>query len=104
MFLFQVLQDVTREFRRSLTSCGATYFQGKHAILWISSCQYKAWQYGSDNDSGILKLSHMAKCFEDNSFNVPEGSKIPGMYVELPYFLVGDEIFPLKRPYPGTLN
>ena len=42
MFLFQVLQDVTREFRRSLTSCGATYFQGKHAISWISSCQYKA--------------------------------------------------------------
>ena len=28
MFLFQVLQDVTREFRRSLTSCRATYFQG----------------------------------------------------------------------------
>ena len=41
MFLFQVLQDVIREFWRSLTSCGATYFQGKHAISWISSCQYK---------------------------------------------------------------
>ena len=50
----------------------------------------------------------MGKCFEDNSLNVPEGSKIPGMDVELPYFLVGDEIFPLKtwlmRPYPGTLD
>ena len=50
----------------------------------------------------------MGKCFEDNSLNVPEGSKMPGMDVELPYFLVGDEIFPLKtwlmRPYPRTLD
>ena len=50
----------------------------------------------------------MGKCFEDNSLNVPEGGKIPGMDVELPYFLVEDEIFPLKswlmRPYPGTLD
>ena len=65
-------------------------------------------QYGSGNDSGVLKLSNMSKCFEDNSLNVPEGSKIPGMDVELPYFLVGNEVFPLKtwlmRPYPGTLD
>ena len=53
-------------------------------------------QYGSGNDSGVLKLSHMGKCFEDNSLNVSEGSKIAGMDVELPYFLVRDEIFPLK--------
>ena len=50
----------------------------------------------------------MGKCFEGNSLNVPEGSKIPGIDVELPYFLVGDEIFPLKtwlmRPYPSTLD
>ena len=50
----------------------------------------------------------MGKCFEDNSLNVPEGSKIPGMDVELPHFLVGNEVFPLKtwliRPYPGTLD
>ena len=50
----------------------------------------------------------MGKCFEDNSLNVPEGSKIPGMDVELLHFLVEYEIFPLKtwlmRPYPGTLD
>ena len=65
-------------------------------------------QYGSGNDSGVLKRSHMGKCLEDNSLNVPEGSKIPGMDVELPYFLVEDEIFALKtwlmRPYPSTLD
>ena len=29
----QVLQDVTREFRRSLTPCEATYFQGKRDFV-----------------------------------------------------------------------
>ena len=39
-------------------------------------------QYGCGNDNGVLKLGHMGKCFEDNSLNVPEGSKIPEMDAE----------------------
>ena len=39
---------------------------------------------------------------------MPKPSKIPGLEEELPYFLLGDEIFPLKswlqRPYPGPLD
>ena len=96
---------------------GSKYFnyKGFFSLVLLAICDAKycftfvdIGQYGSDNDSGALKLSHMDKCFEDNSLNALEGSKIPGMGVELPYFLVEDEIFPLKtwlmRPYPGTLD
>ena len=90
-------------------------YKGFFSLVLLAICDAKYWftfvdigQYGSGNDSGLLKLSHMGKCFEDNSLNVPEGGKIPGMDVELPYFLEEDEIFPLKswlmRPYPGTLD
>ena len=90
-------------------------YKGFFSLLLMAICDGKYCfafvdngQYGSGNDSGVLKLSHMSKCFEDNSLNVPEGSKIPGIDVELPYFLVRDEMFPLKtwlmRPYPGTLS
>ena len=101
----------------STLQSGSKYFnyKGFFSVVLLAICDAKycftfidIGQYGSSNDSGVLKLSHMGKCFEDNSLNVPEGSKIPGMDMELPYFLVGDEIFPLKtwlmRPYPGTLD
>ena len=82
---------------------GSKYFNCKDffSLVLLAICDAKycftfidIGQYRSSNDSGVLKLSHMGKCFEDNSSNVPEGSKIPGMDVELPYFLVGGEIFP----------
>ena len=38
---------------------------------------------------------------------MPESEVLPGINLDIPYFLVGDEIFPLKpwllRPYPGRL-
>ena len=44
----------------------------------------------------------MGKCFKHGRFNLPEhGCK----FFPLPYYLLGDETFPLKlwllRPYPG---
>ena len=46
------------------------------------------------------------KAFAEGWFNYPSPKKIPGCrQKETPFFLVGDEIFPLKdwlmRPYPG---
>ena len=65
--------------------------------------------YGSNNDSGIFKNSKMGKLFENNKMRVPEASTKMGCPFEpLPYFLLGDEIFPMKlwlmKPYPGTLT
>ena len=63
-------------------------------------------QYGSNNDSGILANSEMGKLFEEDQLNVPPDCKLSkDDEHSLPYFLLGDEIFPLKkwlmRPYPG---
>ena len=45
---------------------------------------------------------------ESNDFNIPGPRSIAGMQKDLPYFLLGDEIFPLKewlmRPYPAPLD
>jgi len=63
-------------------------------------------QYGSNNDSGVLLRSEINKRFQDGSLKIPEPSTLEGCKFDpLPYFMVGDEIFPLKtwlmRPFPG---
>ena len=63
-------------------------------------------QYGSNNDSGILANSKMGDLFETNSLNVLGDSNLDdSSIINLPYFLLSDEIIPLKkwlmRPYPG---
>ena len=64
-------------------------------------------QYGSNNASGILTSSEVGEMFDHDEMNLPPASKIhPSSDQKLPYFLLGDEIFPLKnwlmRPLPGA--
>ena len=64
-------------------------------------------QYGSNNDSGVLASSVMGEMFDNGEINLPAPSKIyQSSDQDLPYFLLGDEIFPLKdwlmRSFPGT--
>ena len=65
-------------------------------------------QYGSGNDSGVLNESHITNSMEENTLNIPEAEPIEGITGKIPYFLVGDEIFGLKkwlmRPYPAPLD
>ena len=90
-------------------------YKGFFSVVLLAICDAKycftfvdIGQYGSGNDSGVLKQSKMGKGFENNEFDMPKPSKIPGLEEELPYFLLGDEIFPLKSwlqtPYPGPLD
>ena len=54
-------------------------------------------QYGSNNDSGVLANSKMGGMFEENQLSIPNAQELPGSDVEiLPYYLLRDEIFPLK--------
>ena len=68
---------------------------------------YDFGHYGSNNDSDVLLNSTMGELLETNKFQIPDATTLFGWaYDSLPYFLVGDEIFPLKtylmRPYPGS--
>lgn len=60
---------------------------------------------GRQSDSGVFRNSLMGQRFENNTMNVPTASPISAEGSQIPYFLVGDEAFGLKkylqRPYPG---
>ena len=50
-------------------------------------------QYGSTNDSSVLRSSGLYKAFEKNKFDVPAPWEAEGFEDPLPYFLLGYEIF-----------
>ena len=54
-------------------------------------------EYGSKNGSGVLNSSQMGKLFKRKEVNIPNPGEIEDTDVELPYFLVGYEIFPLTN-------
>lgn len=60
---------------------------------------------GRQSDSTIFRNSNMGQRFENDEMDIPRPSAISSDGAEIPYFLVGDEAFGLKRylqrPYPG---
>ena len=88
-------------------------YKGFFSIVLMAICDanycftlFDLGQYGSNNDSGVLANSNMGEMFDDNLLHVPEDSRLTENHERpLPYFLLGDDIFPLKkwlmRPYPG---
>ena len=77
--------------------CDARYI---FTIVDISS-------FGSNNDSGVFRNSSMGKVFFNDEMSLPvvECPEDSRTFAKMPYFLVGDEAFPLQscllRPYPG---
>ncbi|XP_030767516.1 protein ALP1-like [Sitophilus oryzae] len=61
--------------------------------------------YGSSSDGGVFKNSVFGQRLEEDDMHVPKNSNLPFSNVQMPYFFVADEAFPLKkvivRPYPG---
>lgn len=62
--------------------------------------------YGSNNDCGVLANSPLGNALESNALILPEHEQLDGCaFHPLPYFFLGDDIFPLKtwliKPYPG---
>ncbi|KAJ8914254.1 hypothetical protein NQ315_003619 [Exocentrus adspersus] len=61
---------------------------------------------GSESDGGVFSRSKFAKLLQSNQLHLPSPTYIGGFLNCLfPYFIVADEVFPLKenimRPYPG---
>ena len=53
-------------------------------------------QYGFNNDSGVIAQSKISSAFKNNTLSLPESEALPETNLDILYFLVGDEIFPLK--------
>lgn len=91
-------------------------YKGFYSIVLLAVCDsnycftlFDLGNYGSNNDSGVLANSEMGEMIEAHKMGIPKPVKhMTCDFDPLPYFLVGDEIFPLKtwlmRPYPGTLD
>ena len=100
---------------RKPASCGSLWYNCKRffsiVLLGICDARYcfsyvDVGEDGSNNDSRVLKNSRMGRKFGANKMNIPSPAKISKSDdLELPYFLLGDEILPLSnwlmRPYSG---
>jgi len=62
--------------------------------------------YGKSSDGGHFTGSILEKSLEANTLNIPNFKPSPNSEEPLPFVIVGDEAFPLKkyllRPYPGV--
>ena len=88
-------------------------YKGFFSVVLMAVCDanycftmFDIGQFGSNNDSGVLANSTMGILLESNSLHIPKSRVINANTGAVPYYLVGDEIFPLKtwlmRPYPGS--
>lgn len=62
--------------------------------------------YGRESDRNIYATSDISKAFEDGTIGFPPDCVFPGRKCNpMPYVVVGDNAFPLKRyllkPFPG---
>ena len=64
--------------------------------MQITVLQCLTWaNNGSNNDSGVLMSSELGKKLEQGALSIPQATSLDGcLHDPLPYFLVGDEIFP----------
>ena len=62
--------------------------------------------YGKSSDGGLLIRSILGKSLEANKPNIPNSKPPPNSEEPMPFVIVGDEAFLLKkyllRPYPGV--
>ena len=81
---------------------GTQYFnyKGFFSVVLLVICEEKYCftnvdfgQYGSTDDSSVLRSFDLYKTFEENKFNVPAPTEAEGFEDPLPYFLLEEEIF-----------
>lgn len=106
---------VTLQFLQAPPHSGSVFFnyKGFHSTVLMAVCDYRyrfvlvdVGSPGRQSDAGVFRNSVMGQRFENNTLNVPSPSEISAEGSAIPYYLVGDEAFGLKkylqRPYPGN--
>ena len=94
---------------------GSTFFnyKGSHSIVLMAVCDahYRfilvdVDDIGRHSDGGVLSNSDFGQALDNGTLSFPSDCPLAGTSgPNLPYMLVGDKAFPLKRnmlrPYPG---
>ena len=96
-------------------NAGSQYYnyKGTHSIVLLAVCDYNycftlldIGDYGRMSDGGVLSNSSFGNAMKTNSLALPNAETVPGIKSPIPYFFVGDQVFPLStnmlRPYPSS--
>ena len=90
-------------------------YKGFFSLVLLAACDARncftlvdIGQYGSNNDSGVLKNCEIGSASNQEKSIYLSQKLWKAGFDPLPYYMVGDEIFPLKtclmRPYAGKLT
>ena len=86
-------------------------YKGFHSIVFLAlvDADYKFMYVdvgtnGSSSDAGIFQTTDLRRALEDEAAGLPQPEPLPGGTTPIPYFIVGDETFPMRdwlhKPYP----
>lgn len=92
---------------------GSYYFNYKkfHSIVMLAlvDAQHRftyvdVGSNGACSDSGIFLQTDLRACLENGTLGLPGPEPLPGGETPVPYFIIGDDAFPLKewmmKPFP----
>lgn len=92
---------------------GSYYFnyKGYHSIVLLAlvdaQCKFMYTDVGANgscSDAGVFEACHLRHAMENFSAGLPEREPLPGDNHPVPYFIVGDNAFPmrqwLQKPHP----
>ena len=94
-------------------NCGSLYYnyKGYHSIVLLALVDHNGkFMYidvganGSCSDAGIFQVTHLRHALETGAAGLPAAEPLPEDDVPVPYFIVGDNAFPmrewLQKPFP----
>lgn len=85
---------------------GSMFFNYKHTfsvvLMAMAAADYSIIYFdigcnGRISDGGVFNQSSLCRAIESNILNIPSPSPLPGTNIEVPYVIVADDAFALKK-------